>query len=148
MRLDHGQHKIIQKLLIDLGLGTTPANPPGLWPVYWDGNPGNVDNLMVVYATQGYPNGRSGPDGRVFEQFGFQIRFESTTSQVGWTKASAVREMFETSVRLTVVNVDGTRYVVGSINNVGQIISLGKDVNDAKTSIHTLNAVAPIRQLP
>src|SRR5688572_13398595 len=95
LELLHSPGEVVAYLLVELGLGATPTNPPAspaTWPVYAEGEPDTPDNCITVYTTAGRSDGRSMIDGELFEHYGVQIRIRGRTQTDGWQKASAVRK--------------------------------------------------------
>lgn len=145
----HSPSQIIARLLIDLGLGTLPLNPPlasAVWPVYASNEPSTPDNVLTIYDTVGLDHGRSMVTGEMFGPYGFQVRIRSVNHPTGYVKADGIhREMCE-GVYQETVHVDAVTYLVHCISKVGDIMVLGKDP-DSSRRLFTINAVAVINQV-
>ena len=140
----HSPAHIVQRLIVSLGLGTLPS-AAGSWPVYATAEPQDPDNVITVYDTAGQSDGRSMIDGELFEHNGIQVRVRATTHEVGWPKADAIQTGLALSVYDETVTIDGTAYLIHSINRIGQVIPIGKETPLSKRSVFTINALALIR---
>ena len=135
---------IVQQMLVDLGGGTAPADN-GSWPVYWSHEPDTPDDAITVYDTEGVNQGRIQIDGEVQMQHGIQIRIRGETVTSGGTKANALQELLDKSVRRTSVTVSGTDYIVHSFNRVGDARHIGQEP-ETRRQIYTLNGLVSLRQ--
>jgi hypothetical protein len=142
--LTHSPADIIRWLLVSLGLGSDP-DEGAPWPVYAAGEPNAPDNVITVYDTAGTDDGRSMIDGEVMGHNGVQIRVRSTTHPVGYAKADAVWTALCEEVYDNTVTIDGVSYLVHSVNKIGDVLALGKEVPASKRSLFTINAVVSVR---
>ncbi len=142
--LSNSPSQVIQQLLVDLGVGTLPS-ADGSWPISASQERDKPDAVITVYDTAGVPDGRTMIDGVMQEHYGFQVRIRSTTHATGYTKASEIQNVIDSSVQNTSVTVSSSVYAVASITRTGSIIALGKEPS-SKRSLFTINAVVAIRQ--
>lgn len=147
----HSPAEVIQQLLIDLGLGTSPeVSPLQAWPVYSTNEPADgqqvSDNVITVYDTTGKGSGRSMHDGQVLGNFGFQIRVRARDHTTGWQKADAIQTTLAESVYQETVGIGSSRYFVHAVVNVGDVLALGTEAPGSRRSVFTINALCPIRQ--
>lgn len=143
--LTHSPAHVVGQLLLDLGLGTDPDDG-GAWPVHVATEPNSPNNVLTVYDTAGSSQGRSMIDGELFAFFGFQVRVRAKDHVTGWTKASAVRNALAEDVRLASVTVEGTEYLVWSVDGLGQVLALGKDRPPSDRFVFTLNGLLVVGQ--
>jgi hypothetical protein len=150
--LAHSPADVVRALLIDLGLGTAPADADA-WPIYVGQEPDSPDKVITVYDTSGVLQGRFMIDGEIQENHGFQVRVRASNHYDGYEKARAIAVALDESVSLETVSVGddvGTgdeTYTVYAISRKGGVISLGKDTPRTKLNLFTINAVASLRQI-
>lgn len=143
--LIHSPSQIISQLLIDLALGTAPADA-GSWPVHFSGEPNSPDNVITVYDAAGVSDGRTQVDGQMQEHHGIQVRIRSTNHGTGFTKARAIAVALDESVLLNSVAISGSVYLVYAVSRTGDVIALGKNHPIGDFNLFTINAVVALRQ--
>ena len=143
---------IFRQMLVDLGVGSDPADPTTVpptvaaaWPVYATGIPETPDDVIVVYDTDPVDDGRSMLDGERFLHVGLQVFVRAADSQVGWTKAESLAVTLDESVYQRTVTVNGNHYIVHCVNRIGGVLSLGKEVPISKRSLFSINLKSPVR---
>lgn len=141
----HSPADVVRWLLVLMGLGSAPGG--GDWPVFAAGEPDLPDNCITVYDTQGTDDGRSQIDGELFSHEGIQVRVRARTHPEGWVKAHAIREALAKQAYDETVVTGGEAYLVHSINRIGNVIALGKEVPSTKRSLFTINATVSLRHL-
>lgn len=144
--LTHTPADIIRKLLVDLGLGTEPSVNQ-TWPAFSSNEPDLPDNIITVYDTAGSSDGRV-IGGATLDHYGFQVKIRSTTHDVGWTKADAIRYAMQRTVYQRDVTLSGKTYRISCISKIGQVLHLGKEESLAavsKRNAFTINAQVAIR---
>jgi len=145
--LTHSPADVIRKLLVDLSLGALASEASATnWPVYFSAEPVTPDNAITVYDTPGVNSGRSMVDGKKMGLYGFQVRVRATDARVGWIKAHAIQATLAEVVYDETVVIGASRYLVHAVSKIGDVLSLGKDLNSAR-SLFTLNAVTTIKQI-
>ena len=144
--LAHSPAMILRQALVDLALGTAPADA-GNWPVYVSQEPDSPDSVITVYDTAGVKDGRDQVSGRVYEHYGAQVRVRDANHAEGYAKAQTVAVALDESLRLRVVTVSGSRYVVYGVTRTGTVLSLGKDVATSKRNLFTFNVLVALRAL-
>jgi hypothetical protein len=137
--------QIISQLLIDLSLGSAPADND-VWPIRFSGEPKSPDNVITVTDTVGKQDGRFQVDGQRQSHPGFQVRIRATNHVIGYAKAQTIAIALDESVQLAGVTVDGNTYRVYSISRVGDVFDLGKNHPTNNLNLFTINAVASLRQ--
>jgi len=142
--MTHSPEDIIKQLLIDLSLGTTPADA-GSWPIYSLQEPNTDDNLIVVYGTEGRLHGRNSVTSKMAEHYGIQIAIRSNSPTAGHTKANAVAVAIDQTASLNAVTITSSVYVIHSVNRVSGPINAGTEP-DSKRYLTTINALTSIRQ--
>lgn len=145
--LDHAPAKIVQQLLVDLVLGTLPADGDD-WPVYEQKEPDgpNVpDDIITVYDTVGRM-GDSGPFGKRFGFHGIQIRIRAASYAAGWAKANAIAKAMDETINYDTVTIGSDVYTVVNLNRTADIASLGRHTHFSNRYIFTINGQMPVRQ--
>lgn len=141
--LDHSPATIISQLLVDLGLGTLPADSEA-WPVYTSVEPNAPDNVITVFDTQGANAGRHMKTGERQEFHGIQVRVRSAEYPVGYAKAREIAVALDEEVYRTEVLVEFTTYLVHSISRSSDVLSLGKDSPRTARRLFTVNATTTL----
>lgn len=137
--------QIVQALLVQLGLATDPVlNPGAAWPAFVRSEPNVPDDCITVKDTAGVSDGRSMINGELWEHYGFQIRVRSTSDQVGWNQAEAIREGLAKVYMATVKTPDNQRWTVQAVTGIKEVLPLGKDTSASKRSLFTVNAMLPL----
>ena len=152
--LAHSPANVIRWLLVDKGLGTSPRLVLS-WPVWTAGEPKVPDNVITVYDTQGTDEGAVmvGPRGELQGHYGFLVRVRAKDQPTGWAKANAIRASLSEDVYDNTVvvpawqGIAGATYTVENCAGVGHVLSLGVNVENEKTWLFTVNAVATINQV-
>lgn len=144
--LAHSPAHILQRLIIDLGLGSLP--PSLAWPVYIGSEPDGTnipDNVITVYNTDWRDHGRTMTDGHRQGMEGFQVRVRSQTQPVGYNKAHAIAIALDEQVYQRIVTIDGVSYLVHAISRSGGVLDLGK-MQGSSRNLHTLNGFVSLTQ--
>jgi len=144
--LTYSPAEIVQQLLIDLGLGTTPASggDQPAWPVIADNEPGSPNNCITVRDTAGVAF-RKHVFGQRNRHHGFQIMVRGGTHRIGWPKANAIAEAIDGIVDVTIVTVGGTAYCIGMIRTTGDVLRLGPEANSTRRRF-SVNGLIYVRQ--
>lgn len=145
--ISHSPAKVIQELFIQLGLGSRPTTPPGLWPLYYTNEPNSPDNCLTIYNTAAVQFGRTMPDSERQEHYGVQVRVRASTNPLGSAKAWEIAVAMDDQVKHNFVTIDGIDYCIWSITRKGSVMDLGKDVPRTKLFLFTINATSYIRAL-
>ena len=141
--LTHSPADVVSRLLVDLGVGTDPADGSA-WPIFAAGEPSLPDNVITVFDTVGRQQGRTHFDGETQEHHGIQIRVRSSTHLVGFTKARAIAVVIDGQYQSQVV-IGAISYVVHAITRSGDVNILGKEVPATKRNLFTINALVSLR---
>lgn len=146
--MTHSPANVMKWLLVALGVGTSPElSPLQAWPLYDSSEPGQPDNCITLYDTQGTDDGRSMLDGKLWQHHGFQVRVRSTDQPTGQLKADAVRLCLSQTIYHNSVNRQGKTYRVWNCAKIGQTIYIGKDKPRSERSLFTINATVALEQL-
>jgi len=136
--------KIIQNLIIDLGLMTLPSDN-GDWPLFVAHLPDDVVNSGCVYETAGVQDGRISQSGEVVEHYGIQLTVRANSYEIGRAKAEAIAlaldALFNQSVSL---EDSGEVYVVQNVKRTSSVISLGIEPGSQRNQLFTLNFLITI----
>jgi hypothetical protein len=142
----HSPADVLATLLVDLGLGTDPADG-GAWPVSVSREPDLPDRAVTVFDTLGRSDGYSLVDGEHYLHHGFQVRVRSDTHEIGaakaWGLATSLNEDADASH--ATVSIDGSIYCVGVVT-CGGVYPLGTDAT-SKRRIHVFNGFLTLRKL-
>jgi hypothetical protein len=134
-----------------LGLGSDPdavGTPASGWPVYAPAEPTwardvDPDRILFVTDTAGLDEGHLQYSGRRQDRYGGQVGVRaSTASGDGWVKANAVSVALTERVDTRLVVLDGTPYVVHSVNADGPL-DAGPEAGSER-SLYTVNYTALI----
>lgn len=146
--LQHPHEKVVAALLVDLALGADPdAQPLGSWPVYTTDEPGEPDNVVTVFDTEGTGDGRAMPTGEAMHHPGIQVRVRAADPLTGYRKADEIRTAMAQSVNLYGITVGSTDYLVNCFARISQVRSLGKESPSSRRRIFVINAVVSLRTL-
>lgn len=144
--LNHPVHKIIQKLLIELGLGTTPTdNQP--WPVSAPKEPTSPDDCIVVNTTTGVEVGYRAQDGIVQYHKGFQVMVRCSDDTLGYRKAEFIKAALNESVDHHVIILDSNSYCVDICTSSGDIINMGMRRSETRLQLWSINFTTDLKQL-
>jgi len=142
--LFHTPAEIFKTLLVDLGLGTDSAN--GQWRVAFSNELDAPDDVITVYDTLGYKDGRMQYSGETDEHPGIQIRVRGATHASARSKILEIASVLDEGVSDEVVEVDEVGYQVGHFSRTGNVLSLGRDQNSNRR-LFTLNGIASLTRL-
>ena len=145
--LDHSPAEVVRRLLIQEGLGSDPADPPGTWPVYANGEPDTPDSAITVYNTQGRDGGRTMTDGERQEHHGVQVRIRAAAFNTGFSKARAIAVSMDEDIVQEFITIGSASYKVWSISRSSDVLFLGNDTPTSKRKLFTINALVSLRQV-
>lgn len=145
--LNHTPQRIIQQLIVDMGLATDPPDDAE-WPIYVDSLPDEPDDVATVYGTEGRLTGRN-MIGDVLDHPGVQIRVRSGSTVEAYRKlARILSELSKVNRRSVTVmddtGTDTTTYTVQTITPTTPPVRLGVDELSRRYS-WTLNLVVSLR---
>lgn len=144
-RLDHSPADVLRWLMIQLGLGTNPADD-GSWPIQVGNEPDSPDDLVVVYDTSGLMTGRIHRTGEKVEHRGVMVQVRGVDHPTAYAKTEAVRVAMDESVHNVTVTVGDDAYIVHAITRQSGPLSLGREPGTNR-ALFTLNLVLTINQL-
>lgn len=144
--LNHSPAYVLRQALVDLGLGTDPADN-GDWPVIARKEPDEPDDVITIYNTAGRDLGRTAPDQRRIELYGTQVRVRASTPSGGNSKARAVANTLD-ALYLQTVLVDGTRYEIAHFARTTDVLDLGVDSPVTNRSVFVVNGLLSLSMTP
>jgi hypothetical protein len=142
--MNHAVAKVMQQMLVALGLGVDPdATPPteGDWPVYWSNEPDQPDNAMTVYDTTFMDWGRQMATGLRVQHEGFQVRIRSMTPEQGNRQGRTVATALDTQVNQMRLSVESNIYIIAAVTRKSDVVQLGKERPKSNRSLFTINAI-------
>lgn len=151
-----GVDDIIAQLLVNMGLGSSPAGwetgTGGDWPVQSGGEPPQPDETITVYETTPVIFGKLQIDGDQLEHYGFTIRVRGSTKASARQKAADIREVLTKNVYHSTVTLTGASgqpksYVVFAVSKC-TLVPVGTEAPDSKRWLVNLNCVASILPQP
>lgn len=153
--LHHSPADVIRSVLVTLGLTTEPALLPENdlpWPSFTNREPPTPDDCVTVFDTDGVDHGRVMFGGERQSHHGIQIRVRSTYHDSGFKKAREIALSLDSLYDFSVTvpgtqQVGGEDYVVHSVNRVGEVLSLGREVPESKRSVFTVNAMLTLKMI-
>lgn len=144
-RLYHPPSKILQRLMVAVGLGTYPpasGTAATSWPIYSGKEPDKPDRVITIRTTTGLSQGREMVGGELLGPVGFQVRVRSIKEADGWVKADEIRTTLSEEVSnytLVVPDDPETVYAVQCVTGFGDVIDAGFE-QGTERRLHTLNA--------
>lgn len=142
-QLDHSPDNILRHLLIGLGVGTLPS-AQGTWPISASVEPNSPDNVITTYNTTPLIHGRV-QHGETQQHYGAQIRVRAAGHSVGYVKANSITQVLD-GVSTQYVTVDSSNYLVWATHHRG-ILSLGREVDQSRRHVFTINLISSIRKI-
>jgi len=143
--LYHSAARIVQQLLIDLGLATDYDGADSAWPSFLGVEPPTPNNVLTLFDTEGRIQGRLMNDGEVQDKPGVQIRIRNESVVDGYVKGRAILNGLDTGVERTSVIVDEDQYTVQSLTRTTDVLSLGLERGTGRRWLHTINYVVSYR---
>lgn len=151
--LEHSPAEILQQLIIDKLLATSPEDALD-WPVFVSILPSKPDNALTCNDTVGRTHGRIQNNGRVPTHPGVQILLRSSSPSTGFVKLNGIASTLTQQVVRETVDVDGVLYLVHSLTQVGEVLSLGREFplsgNSGDTSdsqLYSLGLLMSVKQI-
>lgn len=145
--LSHSPADILRWALIGLGVGSSPATNSS-WPMFVSNEPDMPDNCITLFDTVGRSNGRLMVTGELVDMLGVQVRVRADSHTTGYARSAAIRKVMAEDAYLKRVTIGAVTYLLGSVNNISQIMVLGKDEKTNRRSLFTINAVVAVRVVP
>jgi len=144
--LAHSPASILRQALINLGLGTLPTSQ-STWPIYYSHEANSPDDVITLYDTAGRVQGRVHKTGEMQLKHGVQVKVRSAKHKTGYTKAIAISNALDLSIANTIANLSSSQYIVYATTRHTDVIPLGKQADDTKRSLFTINLVMSLKQL-
>ena len=127
-------------------IGTQPGIATA-WPVFVDHMPDAPDNAICIYDTLGFDDGRIMRTGEKIQHPGFQIRIRAMDRQTAWAKAKEIKDYINTAVLRKGVTVESSDYTIQSVSMVGNIISLGQELDAKRRCLLTINGTITYKEV-
>ncbi len=134
---------VIARLIIDLGLGSL-HNANLAWPVRVGTEPDVPDEVITVYDTGGRMLG-SLMQGQQQEVHGVLVRVRSRTQEAGYTKCRLIAVGLD-AVTYRTVTISSSTYLINNLNRTTDVMYLGQMKPESTRYVHTVNALAHVRQ--
>lgn len=144
-RLRKSPAKIMQKLLIDLGLASTVASG-NTYPCFFSNEPDSPDNCFTTYNTDGRLQGRDMVSGEPLEVHGVQIRLRDIDVENGDDKLNGVAQRLSTVQRVE-VSIGSYIFLVHAITQASTVMPIGFEAPVSKRAIWTLNLLMTVTQI-
>jgi hypothetical protein len=144
-RLQHSPARVVQQMLVDLGLAAAPATPPAAhpeWACFYDSLPSSPDKVVVVTDTQGVPHRNDGFGNRTVYH-GIQIRVRAGTHDPGWNRANLIATTLDDTRNPVGVEVEGVNYCCAFVKLTGDVLRMGPEQNSTRRSF-SINALVHV----
>lgn len=132
--LHHSPSDIVATLIVQLGLGTDGGD----WPVWVDLEQDKPDEAITVQNTLGIYHGRTWPDSKGNEHYGFQVRVRGKISPEAWDKIKSIVEDFD-RVKNETVSIGTYQYLVATLKRTGGVMPLGRDIASSFRTVFVVN---------
>lgn len=143
----HSPADIVRGVLIDLGAASSPdISPRTAWPAFSGKEPDSPDEVITLYDTQGFSDGRFMIDGELFSHPGIQLRVRSKDTPRGYSKASQLRSALA-GILNAELTIGANSYVLHCVAKISDVIALGDESPQSKRQLFTVNAVASVRRV-
>lgn len=133
----HSPYQIIQTLLVNNGLATSPESATN-WPVFLAVLPDGVnikDNAIGIFGITGTDDGRLMKTGLNIRHPGIQFLIRAIRHEDGYSKAYAIVD-FLSKVHRDEVVLDGSVYYVQNFSLIGDILPLGQEIEKGSKKRH------------
>jgi hypothetical protein len=144
--------EIVRKYLIDQST-VVMGGTSGGWPSYYANKPENPDNLVAVYNTAPFIDGRVHNSGEVDEHAGIQVLIRGTDDRIAWAKGFDIQEKLRTIKRTTVIMPPETlgglsvRYMLWSFHRTQSLMFVGEEEKNRRR-LYTVNGFLAVSVLP
>lgn len=140
--LDHSPAEIIYQYLIDADV--IGAHDDEDWPSYINNNPPDADSFIVIRDTTGKVQGKVHVTMETVIKNGIQIVV--TSDQLSsFRKTEEIKDALEIIFR-EIVTIDSSSYIIQAATLTSSVIAMGKDLPEANTFSHSVNAVVSVRR--
>ena len=140
--LSHSPAEILYQYLLDAEV-IGPHDDEN-WPSFINNNPPDVDSFIVVRDTAGRTQGKVHVTMETVMKDGVQIVV--TSDQLSsFRKTDEIKEALEIIFR-ELVTIDSISYIIQAATLTSTIIAMGKDLPEANTFSHSINAIVSVRR--
>lgn len=136
----HPPQRILQQLMINLGLAAAPG---GTWPCYVGNMPDTPDNCVATHDVAGKLEAKL-MHGAIVQKYGVQVKVRSSGPVDGYVKVNAI-EVALAAVHNAQVNVEdesgtsSSNYQVNAISQTSPILKLGPEQPQTRRYLWTWN---------
>jgi len=139
---------ILRHLVVIAGIdGCSLPEEKTTKPFYVGFMPNTPNDAQVTYDVEGTADGRSHPTGISWLHYGVTLVVRNDTYENAWSSMKSILDYFDTVVRNTTVEIDGTIFNVVCVNRQGNPYSMGQDPPKEGWIKLGVNLKAPIVQL-
>lgn len=138
---DEAPSEVVAQLIVDLGLGTATLTDD--WAVFATGEPDSPDNVITVYDTTPFMDGRT-HDGKLQGMPGIQVRIRARDPRNGWKKSKNIE--YQLSIVYQRIVHRTNRYMVHALNGFGGVLVIGKETGVSKRNLFTINCYVNFKQ--
>lgn len=143
--LRHPPARIIQQLLVDLGLGVD--NPDGTWPIFVNHMPDSPDNAIAVYDTDGKQFGRNSNEGERQEHYGIQIKVrQDRVDETVQRKIDAIKVAVDETIYREDVTISSRTYLVQAFTRTSNVLQLGLEPV-SRRRLYTINGTVSLWEI-
>ena len=139
--LSHSPARIIAELLVNLSVGTSVTDDD--WAAFAGVMPDLPDSAIAVFNSESVLFGSSMIDGEVFTHHGVQIQIRDALHEDGFVRANLIATTLD-AVDDNSVTVGASTYTIHAFARTGDVLHLGKEVEQSKRDLFSLNGIAEI----
>jgi hypothetical protein len=135
---------ILRTALVDARQGSRISDDPdGEWPIFVGHLPGEPDEAVCIYDTDGVRDGRLSRTGENIDHPGFQIRVRASSYLDAIRKANSLAAYIAGIKRVPVV-LNGSDYRIHAVTRTGTLVSLGQEQDTRRRTEFTVNGTLTI----
>jgi hypothetical protein len=138
----------VRYILIQNGVGMEAGD----WVVFVSSFPDAPDHAIVIYDTQGFPDGRV-PSGERIEHPGVSVQLRGLAYLPTWNKANEIARLLDAQKNVAILLPSSNNLTVMNITRTGTILPMGVEIADVQQGerarqryAFSINAVLTIKQ--
>jgi len=128
----------------EIGSVTNPSSNLD-WPLFISREPKKPANCITIFDTIPVKQFRYMSTGKVFENYGLQLRIRCNNYVDGWTKLEQINSTLDT-LKNELVVVDLNEYIIQNVTRTSGVVSLGADVDSPELRIYTSNLIMTMKK--
>lgn len=144
--MTHSPAKVLSKWLIDTGFAIAYNSNLSGWKVFLNSKPSEPAQLITIYNTAGYLDGRVMPTGEKLVHEGVQIVTRATDPEVASKKLRDIRIALDEDLYREVVAIDSSQYRVQSFSMSSPPAAMGFEENN-RGALYVMNGLLTIEEL-